>query len=187
MLQERDTSLWEAVKNRAKEVAGKIRAIVDAYKGERMDSTEGKIVANMKEILPQLEELYAEGLADTRGEAATDSDAGTKKAAQDGGVKYYIRESFYKEYDEWDKKDTNKRFVVGMTSDVLKPIDMKDQEIILKSGTVLQKISKHKEIEFGTFKEIPELLEHPIIVQFSDAINPETNKPKYDSRISVLG
>ena len=37
-LRERDTSLWEAVKNWAKDVAGKIRAIVDAYKGERMDS-----------------------------------------------------------------------------------------------------------------------------------------------------
>ena len=91
MLQERDTSLWEAVKNRAKDVAGKIRAIVDAYKDERMDSREGKVVANMKEILPQLEELYAEGLADSRGEAVTDSDAGPKKAAQDGGVKYHAR------------------------------------------------------------------------------------------------
>ena len=64
MLQERDTSLWEAVKNRAKEVAGKIRAIVDAYKDERMDSREGKVVANMKEILPQLEELYGKGQLD---------------------------------------------------------------------------------------------------------------------------
>ena len=93
MLQEKDTSLWEAVKNWAKDVAGKIRAIVDAYKDQRMDSREGRIIANMKEILPQLEELYAEGLADTRVEAATDSDADTKKAAQDGGVKYSIRET----------------------------------------------------------------------------------------------
>ena len=87
MLQERDTSLWEAVKNRAKEVAGKIRAIVDAYKDERMDSREGKVVANMKEILPQLEELYAEGLADSRGEAVTDSDAGTKKPPRMAGLR----------------------------------------------------------------------------------------------------
>ena len=94
MLQERDTSLWEAVKNWAKEVAGKIRAIVDAYKGERMDSREGRIVANMKEILPQLEELYAEGLADSRGNAVTDSDAGTKKAASDGWVNFSIRNTY---------------------------------------------------------------------------------------------
>lgn len=90
-LQESDPSLWETVKQWAKDVAEKIRAIVDAYKGERMDSTEGKIVSNMKEILPQLEELYAEGLADTRGTAVTDGDAGAKNAAQDGGVNFSIR------------------------------------------------------------------------------------------------
>ena len=90
-LRERDTSLWEAVKNWAKDVAGKIRAIVDAYKGERMDSHEGRIVANMKELLPQLEELYAEGLADPRLDEVTDSDAGAKKDAQDGVVNFSIR------------------------------------------------------------------------------------------------
>lgn len=88
-LQESDPSLWETVKQWAKDVAEKIRAIVDAYKGERMDSTEGKIVSNMKEILPQLEELYAEGLADTRVTAVTDG--GTKNAAKYGGVKYSLR------------------------------------------------------------------------------------------------
>ncbi|MCI7639161.1 MAG: hypothetical protein MSS60_04965 [Clostridiales bacterium] len=90
-LQESDPSLWETVKQWAKDVAEKIRAIVDAYKGERMDSTEGKIVSNMKEILPQLEELYAEGLADTRGTTVTNVDAGAKNAAQDGGVNFSIR------------------------------------------------------------------------------------------------
>ena len=34
---------------------------------------------------------------------------------------------------------------------------------------------------------IPDLLERPVIVQFSDAIDPETKRPKYDSSITVLG
>ena len=111
MLQERNTSLWEAVKNRAKDVAGKIRAIVDAYKDERMDSREGRIIANMKEILPQLEELYAEGLADTRVEAATDSDAGTKKAAGDGGVqvRYSLKDYSQHQKENWEN---SKRIVL---------------------------------------------------------------------------
>lgn len=86
-LQESDPTLWEKVKQWAKDIAEKIRAVVDAYKGERMDSTEGQIVANMKEILPQLEELYAEGLADTAGKG----DTGAKNAANDGGVNFSIR------------------------------------------------------------------------------------------------
>ena len=34
---------------------------------------------------------------------------------------------------------------------------------------------------------IPEILENPVIVQFSDAIDEKTGKQKYDSRITVLG
>ena len=37
------------------------------------------------------------------------------------------------------------------------------------------------------FKCIPELLEHPFIIQFSDAVAPQTRRAKYDSRITVLG
>ena len=111
MLQERNTSLWEAVKNWAKDVAGKIQAIVDAHKDERMDSREGRIIANMKEILPQLEELYAEGLADSRVEAATDSDAGTKKAAGDGGVqvRYSLKDYSQHQKENWEN---SKRIVL---------------------------------------------------------------------------
>ena len=108
-------------------------------------------------------------------------------ASVEGDELYSVDDDFYTEYDAWDKRDTNVTFTVGTTSDALKSIGMKDQNIILKSGTVLQKIKKHPEISFDTFKGIPELLEHPIVVQFSDAIDPKTKKPKYESRITVLG
>ena len=110
-----------------------------------------------------------------------------KTPTSDPDIRYSVREEFYKEFDEWDKKDTNKVFTVGTTSESLRSIGMKDQSIILRSGTVLQKVNKHSEITFDTFKGIPELLEHPIIVQFSDAIDSKTKKPKYESRITVLG
>lgn len=102
-------------------------------------------------------------------------------------VKYSVREAFYKEFDAWDKKNTHVSFVTGTTSDALKSIGMKDQNIVLRSGTVLQKLKDHPEMTFDIFKGIPELLEHPVIVQFSDAIDPKTKRPKYDSSITVLG
>ena len=107
-----------------------------------------------------------------------------------GDVKMSIREEFYDEFDKWvadGKKDTNIRFVVGTTSDVLKSIGMKDHEIILPSGTINQKLNKHRELTTDIFRNIPDLLEHPVIIQFSDAIDPKTHKPKYDSRITLLG
>lgn len=108
-------------------------------------------------------------------------------ASAEGDELYSVDDDFYDEFDAWDRRDSNKTFTVGTTSDVLKSIGMKDQEIKLHSGTVLNKINKHPEISFDTFRDIPELLEHPIIVQFSDAIDPITKKPKYESRITVLG
>jgi hypothetical protein len=102
-------------------------------------------------------------------------------------VKYSIRSQFYNEFDAWDKKDTNINFVVGTTSNALLSIGMKNQNIVLRSGTVLQKINSHPEMTFDIFKGIPELLEHPVIVQFSDAVDPKTKKPKYNSSITVLG
>ncbi len=113
-----------------------------------------------------------------------------KRFTEDGTNMYSIREEFYREFDEWvadGKKDTNIRFVMGNTSDVLKYIGVKNQEILLNSGTVIKKLNEHEEMTTDIFKKIPELLEHPIIVQFSDAIDKDTKKPKYESRISVLG
>ncbi len=112
-----------------------------------------------------------------------------QKNTADGGVDvaYSVRANFYKEFDAWDKKDTHVSFIIGTTSDVLESIGMKDQNIVLRSGTVLQKLKDHPEMTFDIFKGIPELLEHPVIVQFSDAIDPKTKRPKYDSSITVLG
>lgn len=109
---------------------------------------------------------------------------------RDSKTKYSIREGFYAEFDEWlanGGKDTNVKFVIGNTSDVLKSVGVKNQEIKLNSGTVIQKLNAHKEMTPELFKKIPELLEQPIIVQFSDAIDRQTQKQKYESRITVLG
>ncbi len=100
---------------------------------------------------------------------------------------YSINKDFYSDFDAWDGKDTNKVFTLGTTSEALKSVNIKNQEIKMRSGMILQKLSKHPEMSREIFRSIPDLLEKPIIVQFSDAIDPKTGKPKYDSRITVLG
>ena len=102
-------------------------------------------------------------------------------------IRYQISEKFYDDFDKWDGKDTNTTFEIGNTSKALQSIGIKDQQFIMRSGMVRQKPNKHSELTRSTFRNIPELLEHPVIVQFSDAIDPKTGKPKYDSRITLLG
>lgn len=61
------------------------------YKGEKADSLEGRITAQLEQVLPELEELYAEGLADASGTGRAETREGAKKAAPEGGVKYQAR------------------------------------------------------------------------------------------------
>lgn len=61
------------------------------YKGEKADSLEGRITAQLEQVLPELEELYAEGLADASGTGRAEIREGAKKAALEGGVKYQAR------------------------------------------------------------------------------------------------
>ncbi|MBQ6890336.1 MAG: hypothetical protein IJN53_04890 [Oscillospiraceae bacterium] len=180
-LKAQDAALWQKIKDYISKLAEKIRM---AYKGLAPDSIEGRYVAEMKDAVERFQELFTEGLADASENIQAVERIDDKN---DTDTRYSIREAFYKEFDAWDKKDTHMSFVTGTTSDVLKSIGMKDQNIILRSGTVLQKLKDHPEMTFDLFKGIPELLEHPVIVQFSDAIDPKTKRPKYDSSITVLG
>lgn len=105
-------------------------------------------------------------------------------------IRNSINVDFYKKFDKWvnaGASDTHTAFILGNTSEVLQNIGVKNQTIKLFSGTIVQKINKHPEISVDCFRKIPELLENPIIVQYSDDIDPQTNKQKYDTRITILG
>lgn len=105
----------------------------------------------------------------------------------DGGVSYEINERFYDDFDSWDGSNPSVTFTIGNTSNALQSVGVKNQNIIMRSGMIINKLNKHQEMSKSIFRQIPELLENPVIVQFSDAIDDNTGKPKYDSRITVLG
>lgn len=102
-------------------------------------------------------------------------------------IRYSISKKFYDDFDKWDGKNSSITFEIGNTSDALQSIGIKNQKIIMHSGMILNKLNKHSELSRDIFRQIPELLERPVIVQFSDAIDSKTGKQKYDSRITVLG
>ena len=88
-LKQQDKGLWQKIKDWFKDLAGKIQAVVDAYKGVEPDSTEGRMVADMKDIIGTLEALYMDALVD----ASENFDAGVQKITtpESGGVKYSLR------------------------------------------------------------------------------------------------
>lgn len=87
-LRQQDKGLWQKICDWFKDLAGKLKAVVDSYKGVQPDSTEGKLVADMKDVIGILESLYQDALVDA---SENYNAAGAQKnTAHEGGVKYSL-------------------------------------------------------------------------------------------------
>ena len=156
-----------------------------------------------EEQLRDLRALYFEhqiAAGEKYREAIHDAKQGSKNAAasetKDAAVKYSIDVGFEKAIEGLDE-DSTKRYAirVGSTSEVLKSIGVKDKDIFWQAGKLRKILNKHsienhnaatgegsimtKEI----LKQVPQVLEHPIIVLHSDT----SRNADYASRIFMYG
>ena len=133
-------------------------------------------------------------------EAIHDAKQGSKNAAasetKDAAVKYSIDVGFEKAIDELDE-DSTKRYAirVGSTSEVLKSIGVKDKDIFWQAGKLRKILNKHSIANHNAatgegsimtkeiLKQVPQVLEHPIIVLHSDT----SRNADYASRIFMYG
>ena len=97
-IRQQDHGLWAKIKEWFRDLAGKIQAVVDAYRGVEPDSTEGRMVADMQDMIGTLQALYMDALVD----ASENFDAGVQKitTAESGGVKYSIERTQNMSWDE---------------------------------------------------------------------------------------
>ena len=86
-VKQQDQNLWEKIRQWFKDLAEDLRKLVEAYKGVKPDSREGRMVSQMRDVIRELEKAYAEGLAEA-GEnflasenMGVDIDTATKSAA----------------------------------------------------------------------------------------------------------
>lgn len=93
-------------------------------------------------------------------------------------VKYSLEKDFSSEYDKWDKKNPRKVFSVGRTSDALKKIGVKDGEILWDASKIIKIKAKHSEMTDAIIKQVPSIIESPIIVMQSKKIG---------SRLTMFG
>lgn len=133
-------------------------------------------------------------------EAILEAKQGSKNAAasetKDAAVKYSIDVGFEKAIEGLDE-DSTKRYAirVGSTSEVLKSIGVKDKDIFWQAGKLRKILNKHSIANHNAatgegsimtkeiLKQVPQVLEHPIIVLHSD-----TNRnADYASRIFMYG
>ncbi len=89
----------------------------------------------------------------------------TKKAAsRAGNEKYYINDDFYNQLNKWDRETVGFSFVLGETSKPLKLAGIPDKQIRWDASKIKTLLNKHSGMTIEVIKQIPELLESPVVV-----------------------
>ena len=87
-----------------------------------------------------------------------------QKNTADGGAKYSISEKFYDQLNNWDGETIGFSFVVGETSQALQQAGIPKKQIRWDASKISKLLEKHDGMTLETVKQIPELLENPVIV-----------------------
>lgn len=82
-------------------------------------------------------------------------------------AKYSLNPDFERQYDQWDKKNHRLHFTVGTTSEALKSIGVKDSNIEWDSSKIIKIKKKHPEMTDRVIKQVPNILEHPVLIMQS--------------------
>ena len=98
-------------------------------------------------------------------------------------LNYSINVDFRNDVDKWfnNKEESNRKksfFIVGTTSEVLKKIGVKDTTITWDKSKIKKILNDHKEMTIDIIKDVPNVLENPIVVMQS--------KTRFNS-ITLLG
>ena len=156
-----------------------------------------------EEQLRDLRALYFEhqiAAGEKYREAIHDAKQGSKNAAasetKGAAVKYSIDVGFEKAIEGLDEGSTKRYAIrVGNTSEVLKSIGVKDKDIFWQAGKLRKILNKHSIANHNAatgegsimtkeiLKQVPQVLEHPIIVLHSDT----SRNADYASRIFLYG
>lgn len=87
-------------------------------------------------------------------------------------LNYSINVDFRNDVDKWfnNKEESSRKksfFIVGTTSEVLKKIGVKDTTITWDKSKIKKILNDHKEMTIDIIKDVPNVLENPIIVMQS--------------------
>ena len=118
-LKEQDKSLWQKIMDFINDLAAKIKK---AYAGLSPDSAEGRYVAQMKDAIEKLQDLFVEGLADASSNYQTKTSG--IEVTIDGEKLKYQQRSFQEQIDEVidGKFPSDSAVYVGKTPSILAEI-----------------------------------------------------------------
>lgn len=186
------------VMNRINELLHNILADVQRFLKKEPTNAAARAAKNLTEAqLRDLQSLYFEHQAEASAkyrealEAKQDRTTKTENApsrTEEAGVKYSIDEGFEQAIDELDNKTSDSMITVGKTSEVLKSIGVNDQIILWNAGKIRKILAKHSDgMNRTIIKQVPQVLEEPVIVLHSDENAGIQQGKDYGGRIYMFG
>ena len=201
-VQKRSNRVMQKIETLLQKVLTDIKTLL----GAEPDNAAAKAAQTLTETqLKDLRQIYFNHQADAGANyrAALEANGGTEKAAAADAaaaedVRYSIDERFEDEIERLNKKTDDYMITVGKTSDVLKSIGVKDQTILWNAGKIKEILKKHSEVRYKAGKEksimtpdiikqVPQVLENPVVVLHSNEETGANQGKNYRSRIYVFG
>lgn len=201
-VQKRSNRVMQKIETLLQKVLTDIKTLL----GAEPDNAAAKAAQTLTEIqLKDLRQIYFNHQADAGANyrAALEANGGMEKAAAADAaaaedVRYSIDERFEDEIESLNKKTDDYMITVGKTSDVLKSIGVKDQTILWNAGKIKEILKKHSEVRYKAGKEksimtpdiikqVPQVLENPVVVLHSNEETGANQGKNYRSRIYMFG
>ena len=164
-----DEGVLQKLANAIKNLASKIKEFIITH----TTNEAAQAFVNDVKALDKLAEMFSDA-ADNIKAKSEEVITNEQKNNTDKGVesvKYSIDKHFAEKYDKWDKKSTGFAFRVGSTSRVLRKLGVNNKDITWDSSKIIKIKEKHPEMTDSIIKQVPNILENPIIVMESNTVN----------------
>lgn len=164
-----DEGVLQKLANAIKNLASKIKEFIITH----TTNEAAQAFVNDVKALDKLAEMFSNAADNIKAKSeeviTNEQKNNTGKGVEN--VKYSIDKGFAKEYDNWDKKSDKISFSVGFTSSVLRKLGVDNKKITWDSSKIIKIKNKHPEMTDSIIKQVPNILENPIIVMESNTVN----------------
>lgn len=164
-----DEGVLQKLANAIKNLASKIKEFIITH----TTNEAAQAFVNDVKALDKLAEMFSNAADNIKAKSEEVITNGQKNNTGKGveNVKYSIDKHFAEKYDKWDKKSTGFAFRVGSTSRVLRKLGVNNKDITWDSSKIIKIKEKHPEMTDSIIKQVPNILENPIIVMESNTVN----------------
>ena len=168
LTQKEKKSVIEKIKDFFTKMLDAVRSVIE---GQGTLNTTARAGQKAAQQVPVLDDFFnaLDNAIDNRqrmldGDTAQKNSTGEKTGAD---VRFSINPEFEKKYDQWDKKTSGFSFRVGTTSKVLQQLGVDNRKIWWDASKIKRIQAKHPEMTDTVIKQVPNILEYPILVMES--------------------